>query len=589
MGHTKQMPSPAGMQKIEWVVPSADERTEQLAQAMKISPLIAQLLINRGVTEARAGGVFLQPKLTELIRPAHMPGIGPAVARLRQAMEKKEKITIYGDYDVDGITGVSILWELLTLLGAQVDYYIPHRIDEGYGLNTDAVRALAEAGTRLLITVDCGISALAAADLAKQLGLDLIVTDHHQPGPTLPDAAAIVHPALEPSYANQDSAGALVAYKLAWAVAEEFSHGPRLEPELREFMLNATSLAAIGTVADVVDLRGENRVVTRFGLQSVADTKLCGLQALIQSAGLAGKGVDSTAIGFRLAPVLNAAGRMGHARLAVELLTSTSEMRAMQIAEYLKSQNVQRQQCERKMLKQACDIVVERGYNHPDRRSIVLAAEGWHTGVLGIVASRLVDRFFRPAIMINASPGEMGVAQGSARSIPGFCMLSAIQACSSHLTSFGGHKMAAGLTIPPEKIEAFAADFEAYAASNLQEQDVVAKMHIDAVVPLRQFTRDVVRQIEMLGPFGEGNPKPVFATKGVRLAAAPRRCGSTNDHLQFAVTDNTATVRCVGFRMGGLEKKLIDNEYFNIAYEAQLNHYNGATSVEFIAVDIQFE
>jgi single-stranded-DNA-specific exonuclease len=439
------------------------------------------------------------------------------------------------------------------------------------------------------VTVDCGIASLAAADLAGQLGVDLIITDHHQPGPALPNAVAIVHPALEPSYPNQDSAGAMVAYKLAWAVAEEFSRGPRLEPKLREFMLNATTLAAIGTVADVVDLRGENRVLTRFGLQSVPDSKLCGLRALIQSAGLAGKGVDSVAIGFRMAPMLNAAGRMGHARLAVELLTSTSEMRAMQIAEYLKNQNVQRQQCERKMLKQACEIVVERGLNHPDRRSIVLAAPDWHTGVLGIVASRLVDRFFRPAIMINASPNENNVAQGSARSIPGFCMLSAIQACSSHLASFGGHKMAAGLTIPPERIEAFAADFEAYAAGNLQEEDVVAKLHVDAVVPLRQFTRDIVQQLEMLGPYGEGNPKPVFATKGVRLAAAPRRCGSTNDHLQFAITDNTATIRCVGFRMGGLEKKLIDNEYFNLAYEAQLNRYNGNTTVEFIAVDIQFE
>lgn len=589
MGRTKQMPSPAGTQKTEWVVPPADERVEPLAKSLRVSPLIAQLLINRGVVEAREGNVFLQPKLTELIRPAQMPGIAPAVVRLRQALDKKEKITIYGDYDVDGITGVSILWELLTLLGAQVDYYIPHRIDEGYGLNADAVRSLAEGGTRLLVTVDCGISAIAAADLARQLGVDLIVTDHHQPGSALPAAVAIVHPALEPSYANQDSAGALVAYKLAWAIAEEFSRGPRLEPRLREFMLNATSLAAIGTVADVVDLRGENRVVTKFGLESVADTKLCGLKALIQSAGLAGKGVDSTAIGFRLAPVLNAAGRMGHARLAVELITSTSEMRAMQIAEYLKDQNTQRQQCERKMLKQACDIVVEKGLNHPDRRSIVLGAEGWHTGVLGIVASRLVDRFFRPAIMINASPNESNVAQGSARSIPGFSMLDAIQACSSHLTSFGGHKMAAGLTLPPENIEAFAAAFETYAAANLHEEDVVAKMHIDAVVPLRQFTRDVVHQLDMLGPFGEGNPKPVFATKGVRLAAAPRRCGSTNEHLQFAITDNTATIRCVGFRMGGLEKKLVDNEYFNIAYEPTLNHYNGNTTVEFIAVDIQFE
>jgi len=589
MGRTKQMPSPAGMQKTEWVVPPVDGRTEQLAKSLKISPLIAQLLVNRGIFEAREGSVFLQPKLTELIRPAQMPGIGPAVVRLRQAMDKKEKITIYGDYDVDGITGVSILWELLTLLGAPVDYYIPHRIDEGYGLNDDAVRSLAEAGTRLLITVDCGISAIAAADLAKELGMDLIVTDHHQPGAILPAAAAIVHPALDPSYANQDSAGALVAYKLAWAIAEDFSRGPRLEPKLREFMLNATSLAAIGTVADVVDLRGENRVVTKFGLQSIADTKLCGLRALIQSAGLAGKGVDSTAIGFRLAPVLNAAGRMGHARLAVELLTSTSEIRAMQIADYLKDQNTQRQQCERKMLKQACDIVIERGLNHPDRRSIVLGQEGWHTGVLGIVASRLVDRFFRPTIMINASPNEGNLAQGSARSIPGFSMLDAIQACASHLTSFGGHKMAAGLTLPPENIEAFAADFEAYAAANLQQEDVVAKMHIDALVPLRQFTRDVVNQLDLLGPYGEGNPKPVFATRGVRLAAAPRRCGSTNEHLQFAITDNGATIRCIGFRMGDLEKKLVDHEYFSIAYEAGLNHYNGNSTVEFIAVDIQFE
>jgi single-stranded-DNA-specific exonuclease len=589
MGHSQQMPLSAKTQQTLWIIPPTDGRAEPLAKALRIAPLVAQVLLNRGITEAEAGNVFLQPKLTELIRPAQMPGIEPAVARLREAIDHKQKITVYGDYDVDGITGVSILWELLTLLGAQVDFYIPHRIEEGYGLNSDAVRSLAEAGTRLLITVDCGIAAFEAAEVARQLGVDLIVTDHHQLGPALPNATAVVHPALQASYANQDSAGALVAYKLAWAVAEQFSTGPRLDMKLRQFMLNATSLAAIGTVADVVDLRGENRVLTRFGLQALPESKLCGLRAIIQATGLAGQGVDSYAIGFRLAPVLNAAGRMGHARLAVELLTSTSEMRATQIAEYLKEQNVQRQQCERKILQHACDLILERGLSHPDRRSIVLAAEGWHTGVLGIVASRLVDKYCRPTIMINASPGENGTAQGSARSIEGFCMLSAIQACSSHLASFGGHKMAAGLTIQPEKIEPFAADFEAYAADHLQEEDVVARLDIDALVPLRQFTKEVVNQLELLGPFGQGNPKPVFATKGVRLISAPRRVGTKGDHLQFAITDNTATIRCVGFRMGHLEKKLLDNEYFNIAYEAQLNHYNGNTSVEFITTDIQFE
>ncbi|MCX5647148.1 MAG: single-stranded-DNA-specific exonuclease RecJ [Phycisphaerae bacterium] len=589
MGRNEKMPASVGTQKNLWVIPPVDERVEPLARSLRIAPLVAQVLLNRGITEAAEGNIFLQPKLTELIRPTQMPGIEPAAARLREAIEKKEKITVYGDYDVDGITGLSILWELLTLLGAQVDFYIPHRIEEGYGLNCEAVRSLAEAGTRLLVTVDCGIGALEAAEVARQLGVDLIVTDHHQPGPVLPSAVAIVHPALEPSYANQDSAGALVAYKLAWAIAERFSSGQRLDAKLRQFMLNATTLAAIGTVADVVDLRGENRILTKFGLQALPESKLCGLRALIHTTGLDGQGVDSVAIGFRLAPVLNAAGRMGHARLAVELLTSTSETRATQIAEYLKEQNVQRQQCERKILKHACDLILERGLNHPDRRSIVLAAAGWHTGVLGIVASRLVDKYYRPTIMINASPGENGRAQGSARSIEGFCILSAIEACSSHLASFGGHKMAAGLTIQPEKIEPFAADFETYAADHLQEQDVVAKLDIDALVPLRQFTRETVNQLDMLGPFGQGNPKPVFATKGVRLIAAPRRVGAKGDHLQFAITDNTATVRCVGFRMGHLEKKLLDNEYFNIAYETQLNHYNGNTSVEFITTDIQFE
>ncbi len=579
----------AGIQKNQWVVRPADDRVDSLARSLRISPLVAQVLINRGITETAEGNVFLRPKLSELIRPEQMPGIEPAVQRIKYAIENKEKITVYGDYDVDGITGVSILWELLTLLGAQVDYYIPHRIDEGYGLNTDAIPVLAESGTKLIVTVDCGITAVESAELAKEYGLDVIITDHHRPDSTYPDVVAIVHPILDESYPNQASAGATVAYKLAWAIANEFSPGPRLEPKLREFMLNATSLAAMGTVADVVDLRGENRILTSFGLKALPESKLHGLRALIASAGLTGKGLDSYAIGFRLAPILNAAGRMGHARLAVELMTSTSEMRAIQIADYLKSQNTARQQCERKIVKQACEMVVERGLNHPDRRSIVLGAEGWHTGVLGIVASRLVDKFYRPTIIINASPNEVGTAQGSARSIPGFCLLSAIRACSEHLTTFGGHKMAAGLTIDPGRIEAFAEDFETYSAENLNEEDVLVSLHIDAMAPLRQFTLESVGQLGLLGPFGQGNPKPIFAAKGVRLAAAPKRIGSKGDHLQFIITDNTNSVRCVGFRMGHLEKKLLETEYFSVAFEPQINHYNGNSSVEFIAADLQFE
>jgi single-stranded-DNA-specific exonuclease len=579
----------ARTQNKQWVIRSGDGRSQELARSLKVSPLLAQLLINRGITETADASVFLRPKLTDLIEPGRMPGIGPAISRLKQAVAEKQKITIYGDYDVDGITGVAILWQVLTLLGANVEYYIPHRVDEGYGLNAEAVESLAGSGTKLLVTVDCGITAFHSADMAAQSGLDLIITDHHQPDLTMPQAAAIVHPALDKSYPNQDSAGAMVAFKLAWALANEFSSGPKLDAGLREFMISATSLAAMGTVADIVDLRGENRVLTSYGLKALPNCKLSGVQALIESAGLTGHELDSYHIGFRLAPMLNAAGRMGHARLAVELLTSESPTRSMQIAEYLKEQNSQRQQCERKIFKQACEMIVEGDLNHPDHRSIVLASESWHTGVIGIVASRIVDKFYRPTIMINSGSCENGLAQGSGRSIPGFCLLSAIKACSHHLSSFGGHKMAAGLKIEPDKIDQFAAEFETHAKQNLNRDDSAAKLHIDALVPLSEFRKETVRELQLLGPFGQGNPEPTFATKGVRLASPPKRVGSGREHLQLAITDNTTAIRCIGFRFGKLEKMLLEHEFFAVAYQPQINTYNGNSNVEFVLTDIQFE
>jgi single-stranded-DNA-specific exonuclease len=575
-----------GTPKKQWLIRTPDERTVGLARSLKVSPLLAQVLINRGITDTGVGSVFLSPKLTELIAPEQMPGIEMAVRRIEQAIGNKEKISIYGDYDVDGITGVAILWQLLTLLGAKVDYYIPHRIDEGYGLNAEAVGTLAKSGTKLLITVDCGIAAVNSAEIAHQLGLDLIITDHHQPDAELPKAVAIVHPALEDVYPNQDSSGAMVAFKLAWAIANKFSVGTKLEPGLREFMLNATSLAAMGTVADVVRLLGENRVLTSYGLKALPGCRLPGIQALIETAGLTGQGLDSFDIGFRLAPMLNAAGRMGHARLAVELLTSDSEIRSMKIAEYLKEQNRQRQQCERKIFKQACEMITRLGLNHPDQKSIVLASEDWHGGVLGIVASRIVEKFYRPTIMLCI---EASTAQGSGRSIPGFCLLSAIRECSQNLTKFGGHKMAAGITIESGKIKQFADEFEAHAKRNLNEDDVVDKLCIDAVAPLSDFSKDTVDELHLLAPFGQGNPRPVFATKGVRLASPPRRVGVKGDHLQLAITDNTASIRCIGFRFGKLEKKLLEHECFNVAYKPQINTYNGNSSVEFVISDIRFE
>ncbi len=572
----------------QWIVNPLSKEAAALARSLNVSSLLAQILINRGVTDTQQGLEFLRPKLTSLIEPEKMPGVKPAVEIIADAIGKKQKITVYGDYDVDGITGVSILFELLTLLGADVDYYIPHRIDEGYGLNADAVRSLAKAGTKLLITVDCGICAVESARLAESLGLTIIITDHHCPGQQMPKAAAIVHPVLDAAYRNQNSSGSMVAFKLAWAVANHLAAGPKLEGRIREFMINATSLAAIGTIADVVDLRGENRILTSFGLKAIPSCRLPGITALIETAGLSGQGLDSFHIGFRIAPMLNAAGRMGHARLAVELLTAQSDTKAIQIAGYLKTQNSQRQQCERKILERACEIIIEKGLNHPDNKTIVLADDNWHTGVIGIVASRIVDRFYRPTIMINTSADEQK-AHGSARSIPGFDILSAISACSKHLIDFGGHRAAAGVTIKPENVEKFAADFEAYANENLSGEDRLAKLHIDAVAALSEFKHQFVSQLRLLEPFGQGNPKPLFATKGVRLCAPPRKVGAKADHLQLAITDNSNSIKCIGFRFAKYEKKVLDNEYFNVAYHPQINTYKGSDSVEFVLEDIQFD
>ncbi len=576
----------ARTQQKQWSIKPPSDQADELAASLNVSALLAQVLINRGITEPEAASAFLRPKLTDLIRPEEMPGVKDALKIISQAVKTGQKIMLYGDYDVDGITGVSILWQILKNFTENVDFYIPHRIDEGYGLNDEALRTIAKTGAELLITVDCGISACDSVRTACQLGMKVIITDHHLPGRELPDAEAIVHPILDEEYANQHCCGAMVAYKLAWAIADEFSNGSRLPDELREFMLNATSLAAMGTIADVMDLRNENRALTHYGLKALPHCKLCGVQALIESAKLTGQGLDSYHIGFRLAPLLNAAGRMGHARLAVELLTNKNSTRAMQIAQYLKEQNEQRRKYERKIFKQACRIITERQLNHPDRKTIVLAGENWHGGVIGIVASKICEKFYRPTIMIDSSNGT---AKGSGRSVPGFDIHKAITACAEHLDAFGGHEMAAGVSLQTENIEHFAAAIEAYAQQNLSFENTIDTLNIDAETPLSTFRETAVQELSLLEPFGQGNPAPMFAARGVRLASPPRKVGANGDHLQLAVTDNASTLRCIGFGMGKFEKKLIENDFFNIAFEPQINTYNGNSSVQLVLKDIHFE
>lgn len=576
----------ARTQKKAWSIRPADTKVKALAEKLNITPILAQILVNRQVETESAVRSFLTPKLTDLIAPESMPGIEQAARRIRKAIADGEKIAIYGDYDVDGITSVAILWHLLKMLNIEVEYYIPHRIDEGYGLNIEAITQLAESGVKLLITVDCGITAFNEIKLAAEMGMEVIVTDHHKIADRLPPASIIAHPMLDPAYGNPNASGALVAFKLAWAICNQMRGADPISQPLRDYLLSATTLAAMGTIADVVDLRGENRIIAGYGLRAVSDPKIHGLKALLESAQLENAEPNSYDVAFRLAPMLNAAGRMGHARLAVELLTTDNALRAYQIAQYLKDQNRQRQKCQREIFQQAKQRIIQDNLHHPDRKTIVLADATWHSGVIGIVASRIIDEFSRPTIMLTINNGK---AQGSGRSVEGFNLYDGLAACADHLISFGGHEMAAGLRIETEKIEMFASAFEEYARSLEPTGLVHGAIDIDAEACIGHFTDRVMRELKLLEPFGQGNPRPVFASCGVRRIAPPRRVGAKSEHLQIAVTDGKDSVRCIGFDMGHLEKKIIEADSFDIVYEPQYNTFNGNTTLQLVLTDIRFE
>ncbi|MBN1845892.1 MAG: single-stranded-DNA-specific exonuclease RecJ [Sedimentisphaerales bacterium] len=580
--------------RMLWQVRPVWPQRDELARALGVPPLIAQLLGNRGITHFEAAQKFLQPSLNDLVEPGRLVGIPAAVQRIRRAIRDKERIVLYGDYDVDGIAGLAILWHCLRLAGLEVEYYVPHRIEEGYGLNAEAVRHLADKQTDLIITVDCGISGFEAAELAAERGIDLIITDHHQVEDTLPQAHSIVHPDLPgQDYPCRDLCGAGVAFKLAWALAQECSQADKVTPEFREFLISATGLAALATIADVVPLQGENRILAHYGLTGLAASDNPGTRALIEAAGLTGTALNSAHIGFRLAPRLNAAGRLGHARLAVELFTRSTPARARQIAAYLEAQNQQRRKIEKQIAEEAAGQVRALGMHKDDWRGIVVAGQDWHGGVIGIVASRLVDGFHKPAVVISLTDDK---AMGSCRSVNGFDICQALTACAGHLVSFGGHAMAAGLHLKPNELEPFREAFNRYACANLSSADLRGKLAIDAEVKLADLSVKVLERIERLGPFGAGNPEVLLAATGLKLAGPPRRMGPRGDHLQWLVADGDdpdaarrpgGLVRAVAFGQAKWEKKLIDADRVDLAFEPSLNHFNGNTTVELIVRDVR--
>ncbi len=569
----------------QWIISPPWPGCAGAARRIGTPPLIAQLLCNRGITETDAARAFLNPELKTLHPPEQLPGAVEAAAIISEKIRRHRPIVIYGDYDVDGIAGTAIMWHVLRLAGAGVSFYIPHRLEEGYGVNADALRQLRREGAETVITVDCGITALEEARVAREIGLTLIITDHHTPGTALPEADAIVHPEVGTGYRNPDLCGAGVAFKLAWAVARTMSRSERVTPEFRQFLIDATGLAALGTIADVVPLTGENRVLARFGLLGLTESRLTGLRALIESARLADQKINSEHVGFWLAPRLNAAGRMGHAQLAAELLTSADEARAKEIAIYLEEHNRGRQAVERRIFKEACEQIEAHNLASDARRAIVLAGEGWHAGVIGIVASRIVDRFGRPTVMIAI---ENGQGQGSARSIPHFELHRALADCAEYLEAYGGHAMAAGLRIKSENVEPFTEAFIARANQRLTGKDLAPAVRLDAEVELHELTEPFVRQLQQLAPFGTGNPKPRFASNLLQLDGEPRVVGKTGGHLQFSLTDGRNRRRVIAFNQEDQLQPLLDHRRCRLAFQPILNTFNGRTSVELQAIDIAF-
>ncbi|MCH7813875.1 MAG: single-stranded-DNA-specific exonuclease RecJ, partial [Planctomycetes bacterium] len=426
---------------------------------------------------------------------------------------------------------------------------------------------------------------LEAARLAADLGLELIVTDHHSPRETIPQAAAVVHPTVGGQYPNPHLCGAGVAFKLAWEIARRLSGSDKVTPQFREVLLEALPLAALGTIADVVSLTGENRIIARHGLARLADTTHVGLSALIESAGLTGKAIGGYEVGFRLAPRINAAGRMGHARLAVELLTRADADRAREIALYLEEHNKARQAKERKIVREACEMVEQGNLDADSRRAIVLASEGWHAGVIGIVAARLVDRYRRPTVLIAL---KNGLGQGSARSVAHFKMDQALSACSEHLVDFGGHAMAAGLKIESNKIDAFAAAFVDRANNLLTAADLKHKLHLEAEVALTALDLTTTEAIVNLGPFGAGNPKPLLATGWVELAGEPRCVGKSGEHLQVSLREGGAVLKGIAFGKATVAQDLMEHRRCRVAFEPIINDYRGRRSPELRILDFQF-
>lgn len=542
----------------------------RLATTLNVSPIVIQLLINRGITDPAYIASFLNPALKDLHDPFLLKDMDKAVSRLQKAREAGETVLVYGDYDVDGVTSTAVVYRLLKKLGVKAMSYIPHRMDEGYGLNVEIVPLARQWGVGLLITVDCGVTAVDEVKALKEAGIDTIIIDHHEPEGAVPDLACAVIDPKQPqcSYPFKDLAGVGLAAKFVQAVEGEFP-------------LYDLDLVTLGTIADVVPLKGENRIIARHGLARIASSPKAGLQALIESARVRGKDMTPHIVGFSLGPRLNAAGRMGSAATSLELLLCDDPANALALVQALEVHNRDRQRMQSGVVDEAVDIIEGEGALAGDR-IIVVHKEGWHKGVLGIAAAKIAEKYGRPAIVISV---EDGLGVGSARSVEGFHLNEALAHCAQMLEGFGGHKRAAGLRVKDHMIADLRARLNSFAETIFADGVPDAVLGVDLQLPLSAVGMDLIDMIALLEPFGEGNPEPLFATRRLMVKSKPQVMGK--DTLKFWVTDGRETVSAVGFGMGAEFGALKMGQAVDIVYTLGIDDWNKAPQAQIMLKDLR--
>lgn len=564
---------------VRWEVKdsSISPEVNRFAAQLHVPPIIAKILQARGITDFDAARRYFRPSIDALNDPFSMKGMDAAVERILQALRRDERVLVFGDYDVDGTTATSLLLLFLREIGLDVQYYIPDRLREGYGLSIAGVDEARRRGVSLIVAVDCGVTAVEQVAYAQKSGIDVIVCDHHQPGDTLPDVVALLNPKQDGcDYPFKELAGVGVAFKLAQAVAEYLG----LDPDT---YLRHIDLVALGTAADIVPLIDENRVFAKLGFQRLSESDKVGLTSLLEVTGLrSNKQIGTGQVVFILAPRINAVGRMGDAGRAVRLLIADRRQTALNIAAVLESENRQRREVDEQIFLQACEMVEEE-FDPANDRALVLARKGWHPGVIGIVASRIAEKYYRPTVMI-AVDGDRG--KGSARSISGFDIYRALWECRDVMLGFGGHRYAAGLTIEAEQIPLLRTRLQQVAAARLDEDLLSPKLWIEGELRLSEITPRLIKLLDLMGPFGPQNMRPVFVSRGLRAVGTPTIVG--DNHLRLQVRQDDRVIEAIGFGLGDrLPVVASRGRPIEMAYLIGQNEWQGRQTVQLRIKDVR--